>query len=559
MQREATERLGGHIVTDALAANGVDTVFCVPGESYLPVLDGLYAQRERIRLVTCRHESGAAFMAEAYGKLTGRPGICLVTRAPGACNASIAVHAAAQDSSPMILLVGQVGDDCADREAFQEVDYRGMFGGIAKWVAQVDRIDRLPEYLHRAFQTATSGRSGPVVLALPENVLFGHATVADVGAARPVYASPAPQDIVRLTELLAAARHPLVMLGGTGWTRHACDDMRRFVERNHLPVCCAFRFQDLFDNRHSNYVGDVGLGISAALAERVRSADVLLVVGARLGEATTSGYTLVDVPQPQQTLIHVHSGSDELGRVYRAALPINAGMAQFAAALADVAVDASAWAGEVASARDAYLLHSTPSPTAGDLQMGEIVRWLDATLPEDAILTNGAGNYTIWLHRFYRYRRFRTQLAPTSGSMGYGVPAAIAAKLVHPDRQVIAFSGDGCFLMTGQELATAVQQRVNVVFVVVNNNMYGTIRMHQEKHYPGRVVGTTLFNPDFIALAHAYGAHGERVTRTDQFAAAFERASAAGVPALIELCPDPAVLTPVLRLPDSASGEGAGT
>ncbi len=553
MQRNhAVERQGGHIVTDALAANGVDMVFCVPGESYLPVLDGLYAQRDRIRLITCRHESGAAFMAEAYGKLTGRPGICLVTRGPGACNASIAVHTAAQDSSPMILLVGQVGDDCIDREAFQEVDYRAMFGGMAKWVAQVDRIDRLPEYLHRAFQTATSGRSGPVVLALPENVLFGHATVADVGAARPVHASPSATDIAGLTELLAAARRPLVLLGGGGWSAGACEDMRRFIERNRLPVCCAFRFQDLFDNRHPNYVGDVGLGISAALAERIRSADVLLVIGARLGEATTSGYTLVDVPQPQQTLIHVHAGSEELGRVYRAALPIHAGMAQIATALAEVSVDASAWADDVAGARDAYLQHSTPSPTTGALQMGEVMRWLDENLPDDAILTNGAGNYTIWLHRFFRYRRFRSQLAPTSGSMGYGVPAAIAARLVHPERPVISFSGDGCFLMTGQELATAVQQRLNIVFIVVNNNMYGTIRMHQEKHYPGRVVGTTLSNPDFVALAQAYGAHGERVAHTDQFADAFARACAAGVPALIELCPDPAVLTPTMRLPDPA-------
>ena len=546
---EVSERLGGHIVTDALAGNGVDTVFCVPGESYLPVLDGLYAQRSRIRLVTCRHESGAAFMAEAYGKLTGRPGVCLVTRGPGACNASIAVHTAAQDSTPMILLVGQVGDDCVDREAFQEVDYRAMFGGIAKWVAQVDRSDRLPEYLHRAFQCAASGRGGPVVLALPENVLFGHARVRDVRAAQPVHASPAATDIARLAELLAAARRPLVLLGGGGWTARACDDMRRFIERNQLPVACAFRFQDLFDNRHANYVGDVGLGISPALAERVRCADLLLVVGARLGEATTSGYTLVTVPEPQQTLIHVHAASDELGRVYRATLPIHAGMAQIAAALAEVAVDGSAWADEVTAGRDAYLLHSTPSATAGDLQMGEVMRWLDATLPDDAILTNGAGNYSIWVHRFFRYRRFRTQLAPTSGSMGYGVPAAIAAKIVHPDRQVIAFSGDGCFLMTGQELATAVQQRANVVFIVVNNNMYGTIRMHQEKHYPGRVAGTALRNPDFVALAHAYGAHGERVTRTAQFADAFARASAAGVPALIELCPDPSVLTPSLRLP----------
>ena len=541
-------RLGGHIVAEALRINGVSTVFCVPGESYLPLLDGLYERRDQIRLITCRHESGAGFMADAWGKLTGRPGVCLVTRGPGACNASIAVHNAAQDSSPMILLVGQIGDDCVDREAFQEVDYRRMFGSMAKWVTQIDRIDRIPEYLHRAFQTAISGRPGPVVLALPENLLFGHGVARDVGPARAVQASPAADDMARLKALLAAADRPLVILGGAGWTDTACVDMLGFIEANRLPVACAFRWQDLFDHRHPNYIGDAGLGIRPSLAKRIDAADLLIVVGARLGEATSSGYTLIDVPQPKQTLVHVHAGNDELGKVYRAELPINSGMAAFAEAAADIHVDSRAWADSVAEDRAEYLAHSTPPTVPGPLQMSEIMTWLNDTLPDDAILTNGAGNYTIWLHRYFRYRRFHTQLAPTSGSMGYGVPAAVAAKLAHPERMVIAWSGDGCFMMTGQELATAVQHELAIIFIVVNNGMYGTIRMHQEKHYPGRVAATTLKNPDFVALAEAYGAHGERVTETAQFAPAFERAQAAGKPALIELVLDPTVLTPTLRL-----------
>ena len=541
-------RLGGHIVAEALCINGVDTVFCVPGESYLPLLDGLYERRDRIRLITCRHESGAGFMADAWGKLTGRPGVCLVTRGPGACNASIAVHNAAQDSSPMLLLVGQIGDDCVDREAFQEVDYRRMFGSMAKWVAQIDRIDRIPEYLHRAFQTAMSGRPGPVVLALPENLLFGSGVARDVGPARAVQASPSADDMAELKAMLAAADRPLVILGGAGWTDTACFDMRGFIEANRLPVACAFRWQDLFDHRHPNYIGDAGLGIRPSLAARIDQADLLIVVGARLGEATSSGYTLIDVPQPRQKLVHVHAGNDELGKVYRADLPINSGMAAFAAAAADIRVDSLAWADSVAVDRAEYLAHSTPPTVPGPLQMGEIMTWLNENLPDDAILTNGAGNYTIWLHRYYRYRRFHTQLAPTSGSMGYGVPAAVAAQLAHPDRLVLAWAGDGCFMMTGQELATAVQYELPIIFLVVNNGMYGTIRMHQEKHYPGRVAATGLKNPDFVALARAYGAHGERVTETAQFAPAFARARAAGTPALLELVLDPAVLTPTLRL-----------
>lgn len=539
-----TARLGGHILADALAQNGVDTVFCVPGESYLPLLDGLYEHRERIALYVCRQEGGAAFMADAYGKLTGRPGICLVTRGPGACNASIAVHNAAQDSAPMILFVGQVGDDCVDREAFQEVDFRQMFGPIAKWVAQIDRIDRIPEYISRAFHVAVSGRPGPVVLALPENVLFGSAVVADALPAQTVQPSPAQDDLERIREALAAASRPLVILGGRGWTEQAVSDMRLFVEHNRLPVACAFRFQDLFDNRHPNYVGDVGLGINPKLAERIRNADTLLVIGARLGEATTSGFTLVDIPVPKQRLIHIHADIGELGKIYRADIPVNSGMPQIAAALAGISVSSDAWVGNVEQARAEFERFATPPEIQGSLQMGEIIRHLQKRLPQDAIITNGAGNYAIWMHRYFRYPGFHTQLAPTSGSMGYGVPSSVAAKIVHRDRVVVSWNGDGCFMMNGQELATAVRYRLNIVFVVVNNSMYGTIRMHQESHYPGRVYGTGLENPDFAALARAYGAHGERVEKTEDFAQAFERALSAGKPALIELVLDPEVLTP---------------
>ena len=537
-------RIGGHILADALAIHGVDTVFCVPGESYLPLLDGLYNHREQIQLYVCRQEGGAAFMADAYGKLTGRPGICLVTRGPGACNASIAVHNAAQDSAPMILLVGQVGDDCVDREAFQEIDYRRMFGPIAKWVAQIDRIDRIPEYISRAFHVAVSGRPGPVVLALPENILFNSAVVADALPAQVVQPGPQPAYLERIRAALASASRPMMMLGGGGWNAQAVADIRRFAENNRLPVCCAFRFQDLFDNRHPNYAGDAGLGINPKLAQRIRESDTLLVIGARLGEATTSGFTLIDIPLPKQRLIHVHAGIDELNKIYRAEIAVNSGMPQIAAELAKLSVGSEAWAGSAEQAHREYEMHATPPQIAGPLQMGAVIRHLQQRLPQDAIISNGAGNYTIWMHRYFRYPGFHTQLAPTSGCMGYGVPAAVAAKIVHRERVVLSWNGDGCFMMNGQELATAVRYGLNIVFVVVNNNMFGTIRMHQEKHYPGRVYGTELVNPDFVALAKAYGAHGERVERTEEFAAAFERALGAGKPALIELVLDPEVLTP---------------
>jgi acetolactate synthase I/II/III large subunit len=540
---------GARALVDALLVHGADTAYGVPGESYLAVLDALHDVQDRLKFVICRQEGGAAYMADAYGKLTGRPGICFVTRGPGACNAAVGVHTAFQDSSPMILFIGQVGRDAIEREAFQEIDYRRMFGQMAKWVAQIDDAARIPEFVSRAFHTATSGRPGPVVLALPEDMLHDPCPTPQPQRYRRVAPAPSPASMAELAERLAAARKPLMILGGRSWDATACADIRRFAENWRLPVACAFRFQDLFDNRHPQYAGDVGLGINPKLAARVKEADLVLAVGPRLGESTTSGYELFAIPRPRQTLVHVHAGTDELGRVYAADLPINSGYPEFAAAAAALPPPAAvAWdngeVSEAAAGHDAYLAWSAPTTTPGELQMGEVMRLLRDTLPADAILTNGAGNYAIWLHRFYRYRQLGNQLAPTNGSMGYGVPAAIAAKLAHPERTVIAFAGDGCFLMNGQELATAAQYDARVVFIVVNNGMYGTIRMHQEKHFPARVLGTQLMNPDFAALARAYGLHGETVTRTADFAPAFDRAQAAGRPALLELRVDPEAITP---------------
>jgi acetolactate synthase-1/2/3 large subunit len=543
MKMEIQTRTGGQILVDALRVHGVDTAFCVPGESYLAVLDALYDARDAIKLIVARQDGGASYMAEAWAKTTGRPGICFVTRGPGATNASIGVHTAYQDSTPMILFVGQVGSDFADREAFQEMDYRRMFGQMAKWVAQIDRADRIPEYVSHAFHCATSGRPGPVVLALPEDMLVKTAAVADTARYQPVQAAPAPADMERLRSILQGAKRPLAMLGGTVWTREACTDFARFAESADLPVACAFRFHDLYDNRRDHYIGDVGIGINPKLAQRVREADVLLVVGARLGEMTTGGYTLIEAPNPKQRLVHVHAGAEELGRVYQGELLINSGMPQFAAAAARLNIDGSVWRDWRTTARADYLEWTRPAAIPGKVQMAEIVAWLRERLPENAIVATGAGNFSGFVQRYYRYTGLRTQVAPTNGSMGYGVPAGVAAKIAHPERVVVSFNGDGDFLMNGQELATAVQYGANVVFVVVNNGMYGTIRMHQERDYPARVHGTDLVNPDFAAYARAFGAHGETVEETAQFAPAFERSLAAGKPALIEVKIDPQAIT----------------
>jgi len=544
MTEPLRRRTGGQILIDQLRIHGVDMAFGVPGESYLAALDALFEARNQIRFLICRQEGGACNMAEAYGKLTGRPGICFVTRGPGATNASIGLHTAFQDSTPLILLIGQVARDQTEREAFQEIDFRRMFGPVTKWVAEIDDARRIPELVSQAFHRATSGRPGPVALALPEDMLTDVVEVPDAGPYHPIQAEAGPQNMARLRELLAGAKRPLVILGGGGWSAKASADIAAFAEANKLPITNSFRCQDLLDNQHPNYVGDVGIGINPKLAERVRQADVLLVVGARLGEMTTGGYTLIDLPVPRQTLVHVHPGVEELGRVYQPALAINAGMPQFAAAARAMApVDSAAWQAETKTARAEYLAFGKPPESPGPVQLGEIVTYLREHLPRDAILTNGAGNYATWLHRFYSYGGFRTQLAPTSGAMGYGVPAAVAAKAVHPDRVVVSWNGDGCFMMNGQELATAVQYGLPVIFVVVNNGMFGTIRMHQERNYPERVLGTELVNPDFAALARAYGAHGELVVKTEEFGPIFDRAMAAGKPTLIEIRIDPEALT----------------
>jgi len=488
-------------------------------------------------------------MAEAYGKLTGRPGICFVTRGPGATNASAGVHIAFQDSTPMILFVGQVARGMLEREAFQEIDYRRMFPEMAKWVAQIDQAARIPELVSRAYYTATSGRPGPVVLALPEDMLREVAAVEDARPFQPVETAPGPQAIGRLEALLGAARQPLMILGGGGWTATAAADVQAFAGAFDLPVASSFRCRDYFDNDHASYVGEVGIGIDPGLARRVREADLLLVIGARLGEMTTGGYSLIRLPVPTQGLVHVHGGAEELGRVYQPTLAVHATSPAFAAALRELrAPNEVPWSPWRRDARADFEASGALPAQPGALDMGKVMAWLQTKLGPAAILTNGAGNYTAWPNRYYRFRRYRTQLGPTSGSMGYGVPAAIAAKAVHRERTVVCFAGDGCFLMTGQELATAVQYRLNVIFLVINNGMYGTIRMHQERDYPGRVSGTELVNPDFAAYARAFGAHGEVVEHTEDFAAAFERAQAADRPAILELRIDPDGITPRTRL-----------
>ena len=544
-------RSGGQILVDALAIHGVDTAFGVPGESYLDVLDALHDSA--IRFIVNRQEGGAAFMAEAYGKFTGRPGICFVTRGPGATNASIGVHTAFQDSTPMILFIGQVGADFMDREAFQEIDYRRMYGQMAKWVAQIERAERIPEYIARAFQAATSGRPGPVVLALPEDMLTTQASVADTRRYQPVQAAPAPAQITALRAMLAEARHPVVLLGGGSWTDQACADLRRFVEANALPVGCTFRFQDLLDNAHPHYIGDVGIGINPKLAARIAEADLVIAIGPRLGEMTTGGYTLLQAPVPKQRLVHIHADAEELGSVYQAELMINSGPAEACAQLAAMEpVDASVWRETVAQARAELAAWQECPPIFRDgtapLNLWQLVQELMAQAPRDTIITNGAGNYATWAHRFFCYGQKRTQLAPTSGAMGYSVPAGVAAKIIDPLRTVVTFAGDGEFLMNGQELATAVQYRAGVIILVFNNGMFGTIRMHQERGYPGRVSGTDLHNPDFAALARAYGASGEVVETTEAFGPALARAlaytRAQSLPALIELRYDGNLITP---------------
>ncbi len=548
-------RTGGQMIVDALVANGVERVFCVPGESYLAVLDALVDVADKIKVTVCRQEGGASNMAEAYGKLTGKPGVVMVTRGPGATNASIGVHTGYQDSTPMIVLIGQVARDQRDREAFQEIDYRRMYGEMAKWVAQIDETDRVPEYMNRAFQTAVAGRPGPVVLALPEDMLSAAADAAAPKAVHLAKPGVADSDVTAFRKLLESAKNPLLLVGGGGWTQSATDALKTFAEANDLPVACVFRRQDCFDNLHPNYAGHLGIAADPNLVARVKAADPLIVVGPRLGEMTTAGYEILTPPYPEQTLVHVHPSGEELNRVYAADLAIQADMSRFMEACAAMApVDSSAWKGAAAEAHAEFMTFSEPIPTNTPVDMGEVMRVVRDRLPEDAIITNGAGNYSAWLHRYYRYRDFGTQLAPTSGAMGYGVPAAVAAKLARPGQVVVSFAGDGCFQMNCQEIGTAMQYGADIVFIVVNNGIYGTIRMHQEKRFPERISATDLVNPDFAALCEAYGGKGYRVDKTADFEAAFEAALGDGTVSLIEIRTDPEIIAPGKTLSEVRNG-----
>jgi len=542
---------GGQILVDALKAQGVERVYCVPGESYLPVLDALYDCD--IAVYNTRHEGSAANMAEAEGKLTGRPGICMVTRGPGATHASIGVHTAFQDSTPMILFIGQVARDARDREGFQEVDYRAMFGPLAKWAAEIDDAERIPEYVSRAFHVAMSGRPGPVVLSLPEDMLSNLVSApVQAAAAKPSCAAPRGEDLKTLGDLLAKAERPLLIVGGTGWTEAGTKALTAFAQANGLPVAASFRRQDLIDNRLDIYAGHLGLGVDPTLAERLQKADLVVSIGSRLGENTTNGYTLMTSPVSSQKLVHVYPDPNEIGRVYQPVLGICCGLDEFAKSLAGLEIankdKRAVWLSE---AHAAYIKFSTPAKPAETLvDMAKVVNWLSENLDADAIIGNGAGNYTVWVHRYYRYKSPRTELAPTSGAMGYGFPAAIAAKLVHPEKQVVAFAGDGCFLMYPQELSAAVQHKANLITLIVNNGIYGTIRMHQEKRFPGRVVATDIANPDFVAMSHSFGAYAERIEHFDDFPAAFARAQASGKPAVLELIIETSQLTPAFRIPE---------
>ncbi|MEM9581589.1 MAG: thiamine pyrophosphate-binding protein [Pseudomonadota bacterium] len=537
-----TTRHGGKILADQLVIQGVERVFSVPGESFLAALDGLYDSG--IQNVVCRQEGGAAMMAEAHGKLSGTPGILFVTRGPGATNASSGIHVAMQDSTPMVVFVGQIDSAHRDREAFQEVDYKRFFSPLAKWVAEVDQTERLPEYIARAFQIAQSGRPGPVVLALPENMLSAEAEVPDRPRARIARQTATNRDAHQIAKALARAERPLIIAGGSGWSVQAQRDLERFAQSWDIPVAVPFRRQDYMDNRHQCYAGDLNVGINPALATRLQGADCLLVLGARLGDITTAGYTLLDPASHGKTLLHVHADPDEPGHIYAPDIAVAAAspsiLAQLVSLTPPARPDWSDWRSEARADYEAWL---SPKETPGSVKMEQIIPWLSDHLTDDAILTNGAGNYAAFLHRYFSYKQMHTQLAPTSGSMGYGLPASIAAKLKHPDRDVICFAGDGCFQMTCNEMSTAIQHGAAVIVIVVNNGKYGTIRMHQEKTYPARVSGTQIANPDFAALARSYGGWGSVVTRTEDFADAFEEARAQNLLSVIELQLDDEVLS----------------
>ncbi len=533
-------RHGGQILVDQLVAQGVQRVFSVPGESFLAALDGL--RDSGIQNIVCRQEGGAAMMAEAHGKMTGKPGVLFVTRGPGATNASAGIHIAKQDSTPMVVFVGQIAREHRDREAFQEMDYRAVFGTLAKWATEVDQIERLPEYISHAFHLATSGRPGPVVLALPEDMLSSCADVMDLPPPSVQPFAISDEQLSAVTTALAGAKRPLVIAGGPNWSAEAASDLETFAKNWDLPVAVSFRRQDRMNNDHPNFVGDLGVGMNPKLGQMLTQADVLLVLGARLADTTTNGYELLDPTRPGPRILHIHPDPSELGRVFHPALAIPARADQMLSRLATTK-PAGNWADWTKTARHTYEAWQQPVETPGSVKLEQVVTWLAANLPHDSILTNGAGNYAAFLHRYYRFRQFGTQIAPTSGSMGYGFPAAISASLQNPDRTVVCLAGDGCFQMTCNEASTALQHGAKPIVIVANNGRYGTIRMHQERHYPGRPSGTDLASPDFAALARAYGGHGETVTEQADFPAAFARAQDAGTLAVIELKLDPDMLT----------------
>src|SRR5579859_5556233 len=548
MRGEDNIRTAAEILVDQLRIHGVRHVFCVPGESYLAVLDAFHDRK--LAITVCRQEGGAAMMAEAVGKATGRPGVCFVTRGPGATNASAGIHIARQDSSPMIMFVGQVARHMREREAFQELDYRAVFGTMTKWATEVDDPARVPEIVSRAFHMAANGRPGPVVIALPEDMLTERVAVADAAPYQPVEASPGGADMEAFAALLAKAERPIFLIGGSRWSEQGCAAMARFAEKFAVPVATTFRRGHLFDALHPNYAGDLGIGANPKLTARVKASDLVVLVGGRLSEMQSQGYTLIDIPAPQMTFVHVHPAIDEIGRVYRPHLGVNATPASFAIAAAALAAPADPrWRGSAKAAHDDYLAFSEkPTDVPGGVNLGTILVWLRENLRDDAMVCNGAGNYAGWVHRFYRHRKFATQIAPTAGSMGYGVPAAIGVKRLYPDRTVVAFSGDGDFLMNGQDFATAVQFNAPIIVVIADNGLYGTIRMHQEREYPGRISATQLRNPDFAAYARAFGGFGVTVEKTAEFPAAFRAAEQSRQPAIIHLKIDPEAITPVTTL-----------
>ena len=546
MTSQTCTRSGAQVLIEALSINQVDRIFSIPGESFLAALDALY-DKPSIELVTCRQEGGAAYMAEAYGKLTGKPGVCFVTRGPGATNASCGLHVARQDSTPMILLIGQIARKDQDREAFQEIDYRRMFSEVAKWVAQIEDASRIPEYINRAVATATSGRPGPVVLALPEDMLTDMTEAHDAKPWQPVAIHPSQNDIHRSIEILSAAKRPVVIVGGSGWDEATRLNLQSFIENSNLPVANTFRCQDYIDHSFDHYIGDLGIAVNPALTDTIKNSDCLLVIGARLGEMTTGGFNLINIPNPTQTMVHVHAGAEELGHIYQPDLAINATSAAFIDALKNQQVsnvNLESRQPFIQEARREFLDWSQSISIPGPLQLSDVFTIVDSKTDNDTIVCNGAGNNTGWLHRFYRFHEYRTQLAPTSGTMGYGLPAAISAKIMYPQKTVFAFCGDGDFMMNGQELATAMQYGANIIVIIINNGNYGTIRMHQEREYPERVIGTDMVNPDFCLLAQAYAMHSECVTSTEEFEPALERAIASHKLALIEVKVDPELLTP---------------